>query len=132
MTPSEKCAHFLQKSVVQAKVVQVAYLKEQGMGMFLNKLEAQGWLGLFINTHRACFLPDLVQFYANYVVTKGVVISTINRHDLRFKAKDLGEILGMAIEGFDVYVREDKIVFGAKHLVELIQKLSQQSTLTAP
>ena len=38
----------------------------------------------------------------------------------------------MLSEGFDVYVREDKQVLGAKHLLELTRRLSQKPTLTAP
>jgi len=65
MTPAEKYAHFLQKSVVRGKVVKVDYFKEQGLGLFLDKLQAQGWLELFTNTHKGCSVPDLVEFYAN-------------------------------------------------------------------
>jgi len=104
MTPIEKYANFLQKSVVRGKVVKVDYFKEQGFGLFLDKLEAQGWLGLFTNTHIGCSVPDLADFYANCVVTKGGVTSTVNGHDLRFNAKELGEILGVPVKGFDAYV----------------------------
>ena len=34
--------------------------------------------------------------------------------------------------GFDIYVREDKFVLGKARLVELAQKLSQQSGLKHP
>ena len=63
MTPVEKYAHFLQKSVVSGKMVKVDYFKEQGLGLFLDKLQAQGWLELF--TNKGCSVPDLVEFYAN-------------------------------------------------------------------
>ena len=132
MTPAKNYAHFLQKIVVRGKVVKVEYFKEQGLGLFLDKLEAQGWLGLFTNTHRGCFVRNLAEFYANYVVTKGVVTSAVNGHDLRSNAKELGEILGVPVEGFDVYVREDKRVLGAQRLLKLTQKLSEESNLTAP
>jgi len=36
------------------------------------------------------------------------------------------------VEGFDVYVREDKSVLEVERLLQLTQKLSQQSTLSAP
>jgi len=77
-------------------------------------------------------MPDLAQFYANCIVTKGVITSTVNGHDLCFNAKELGEIIGVPAEGFDVYVREGKSVLGSECLLQLTQKLSQQSTLTAP
>jgi len=63
MTPTEKYAHFLQKSVVRGKIVKVDYFREQGLGLFFDKLQAQGWLELFIN--KGCSVPDLVVFYAN-------------------------------------------------------------------
>ena len=34
--------------------------------------------------------------------------STVNGHKIRFDASDLGELLGVSSEGFDVYVRKDK------------------------
>ena len=37
--------------------------------MFLEKLEAQGWLDLFIDTKKGCSVLDLAEFYVNYVVT---------------------------------------------------------------
>ena len=36
------------------------------------------------------------------------------------------------MEGFDVYVREDKSVLGNERLLELTQRLSQKSHLTEP
>jgi len=37
--------------------------------VFLEKLEAQGWLDLFTDTKKGWSLPDLAEFYANCVVT---------------------------------------------------------------
>ena len=54
--------------MVRAKVVKVSYFQEQGLGVFLEKLEAQGWLALFTNTKTGCSVPDLAEFYANCVV----------------------------------------------------------------
>jgi len=34
----------------------------------------------------------------------------------------LGDLLGVSVEGFDVYVREDKSVLGDERLLELTQK----------
>jgi len=62
MTPAETSAHFLQNSVVRSKVVKVDYFKEQGLRL-LDKLQAQGWLELFTNTHRGCSVLDLAEFY---------------------------------------------------------------------
>jgi len=42
MTLAERYKHFLQKFVVQGKVVKVSYFQELGLGVFLEKLEAQG------------------------------------------------------------------------------------------
>ena len=80
--------------------------------MFLNKLRAQGWLALFTNTQLGCSVSDLAAFYANCIVTQGVVTSEISGKKLRFDAKKLGEILVVMAIGFDVYVREDKSVLG--------------------
>jgi len=74
----------------------------------------------------------LAEFYANYVVTSAVVTSTVNGHKLCFNANDLGELLGVPAEGFDVYVREDKSVLSVKQLLELTQRLAQKPNLTEP
>jgi len=104
MTLVERYEHFLLKSVVWGKVVKVSYFQEQGLGVFLEKLEAQGWLDLFTDTKRGYSVPDLAEFYANCVVINGVVTSIVNDHDLRFDAKKLGELLGVPSKGFNVYV----------------------------
>jgi len=72
--------------------------------VFLEKLEAQGWLDLFTDTKKGCSVPDSAEFYANYIVTNGVLTSTVNDHDLRLDAKKLGELLRVSSIGFDVYV----------------------------
>jgi len=41
---------FLKKGVVRGKIVKIGYFREQGLGVFLEKLKAQGWLELFTNT----------------------------------------------------------------------------------
>jgi len=81
-------------------------------------------VGAFYNHQRGCFVPELAQFYANYVVTKGLVTSTVNGHKLRFEAGDLGELLGVSSEGFDVHVREDKSILGDERLLKLTQILA--------
>jgi len=68
MTLAERYEHFLQRSMVRGKVVKVPYFQEQGLGVFLEKLEAQGWLDLFIDTKKGCLVPDLAEFYASCVV----------------------------------------------------------------
>ena len=77
-------------------------------------------------------VPELAKFYANCVVTNLVVTSTVNGHRLCFDANDLGELLGVSAEGFDVYVREDKSVLGDEWLLELTQRLAQKPNLTEP
>ena len=69
-------------------------------------------MDLYTDTKRGCSVPNLAEFYANCVVTNGVVTSTVNNHELRFDAKELGELLGVFFNGFDVYLREDNSVLG--------------------
>ena len=57
---------------------------------------------LFTNTQKGCSILELAEFYANCVITNGVVTSTVNDHKLRFDASNLGELLGVSTEGFDV------------------------------
>jgi len=47
------------------------------------------------------------------------VTSEVNGTQIRFDAKELGEILGVPASGFDLYVREDKFVLGYGRLLEL-------------
>ena len=96
--------------------------------MFLEKLRVHGWLDLFTNTQLECSVLN----YANCKVTNGMVTSEVNGKKLRFDAKKLGETLGVPAVGFDVYVREDKSVLGTARLLELVQKLSQQTRLQTP
>jgi len=58
-------------------MVKVSYFQEQGLGAFLDKLEAQGWLELLTNDKRCYSILELGEFYANYVVTNGVVTSAV-------------------------------------------------------
>jgi len=60
-------------------------------------------LELFTNIKRGCSVPELAEFYANCVITNGVVTSTVNDHKLCFDAGDLGKLLRVSLEGFDVY-----------------------------
>jgi len=78
--------------------------------VFLETIEVQGWLDLFTNIKRGCFVPKLAKFYAN----------------------DLDELLGVSAKGFDVYEREDKSVFGDEWLLALVQRLPQKPNLTEP
>ena len=87
--------------------------------MFQEKLKTQGWLDLFTNTQRGCSIFELAELYANCVVSNGVVTSTVGGHRIRFDAVDLGEMLGVTSDGFDVYVCEDKNVLGEERLLEL-------------
>jgi len=105
--------------VVRGKIVEVQYFKEQGLGMFLEKLQAQDWLELFTNTQLGSSVAELAEFYANCFITQGVVTSEVGGKKIRFDAPKLGEILGVLATGFDVYVREDKSVLGQAWLLEL-------------
>ena len=119
MTLVERYENFLQKFVVQGKVVKVSYFQEPGLGVFVETLEAQGWLELFTDPKRGCSIPDLAEFYANSVVTNGVVPSIVKGHKVRFDPKKLGELLGVSFEGFNVYVRQDKSILGEEQLLAL-------------
>ena len=77
--PSPRLTQLLQRSVVRGKIVKVQYFEEQGLGVFLEKLRAQGWLELF----------DLAEFYANCSITQGVVKSEVNGKKVRFDARKL-------------------------------------------
>ena len=132
MTTVTKTAHFLRQSVVQGKIVKVAYFQEKDLQVFLDKLKAQGWLDLFTNTQRGCSAPDLFEFYANCEVTNGVVTTMVNGKRLRFNAKESGEIFGIPSEEFGVYVLEDRTVLGTAWLLQLTQRLSQQLSLKIP
>ena len=100
--------------------------------MFLQKLRAQGLLELFTNTQLGCSVSDLGEFYANCSITQGVMKSEVKGKKIRFDSRKLGEILGIPVTGFDIYVREDKTVLGNVRLLELFQKLSQQTGLQTP
>jgi len=56
----------------------------------------------------------------------------VNGVKLEFDAQELGEILRLPAAGFDIYVWEDKFILGKARLLELAQKLSQQSGLKHP
>jgi len=58
------------------------------------------------------------------------VTSTINGQQVRFDVRELGELLGVSSEDFDVYVREDKSVLSDERLLELTQRLAQKPHLT--
>ena len=49
---SDTHAQLLKGNVVRGKVVNVSLFEEQGLGVFLTKLRAQGWLDLFANTQQ--------------------------------------------------------------------------------
>jgi len=100
--------------------------------VFLDKLRAQGWLELFTNTQLGCSQPDLTEFYANVSVTEERVTSTVNGVLIEVDAHALGDILGVSVEGFDLYVRGDKSLLEKAKLLELAQRLSQQPSLKHP
>ena len=132
LPPSASYEHFLQKTVVRGKIVRPGHLREQGLGSFLEKLDQQGWLELFSDGTLGCSVPDLAEFYANCVVTNGVVTSIVQGHELSFDAEDLGVLLGVPAEGFRDYVREDKTALSRDQLLALCRKIAQKPDLDIP
>ena len=130
MTLVERYENFLHKFVVRGKLVKVSYFQEPGLGVFVETLEAQGWLELFTDPKRGCSVPYFAEFYANCVATNQVVTSIVNGHEVQFDAKKLVELLVVSSEGFDVYVREDKSILGEERLLALTQRLAQKPHLT--
>ena len=110
----------------------IPFLEEHGLGVFLTKLRAQGWLELFANTQQGCSVPELADFYANCSVTNGVVTSAVNEWHFSFDAATLGDILGIPSRGFAVYVREDKTVLETARLLEISKRVSQKQGLRTP
>ena len=55
-------------------MVKVKYFEEQGLGVFRQKLRAQGWF----DTQLGCSVHELAEFYTNCSVTAGVVTSTVS------------------------------------------------------
>jgi len=102
---------------VRGKIVRVGYFQEQGLEVFLDKLNAQGWFKLFTNTLMGCSQPDVAEFYANVSVYEGVLTSTVNRMFIEVDARALGVILGVPAIGFDLYVQEDKSLLGKARLL---------------
>jgi len=79
-----------------------------------------------------CFVPELAEFYVNCMVTDGVGTSEVSAKKMQFDATNLGDILGIPATGFDLYVREDKSLLGKARLLELAQKIGQQTGLQTP
>ena len=111
------------------KLVKVSYFQEQGLEVFLDKLNTQGWFELFTNTQMGCSQPDVAKFYANVSLTEGVLSSTVNGVLIEVDARALGVILRVPAIGFDLHVREDKSLLSKARLLELAQYLSQQPGL---
>ena len=110
----------------------IQFFEEHGLGVFLTKLRAQGWLELFANTQQGCSLLELAEFYANCSVANGVVTSAVNEWHFSFDAATLGEILGIPSRGFDAYVREDKTILETARLLEISKRVSQKQDLRTP
>ena len=79
------------KRQVWGKIVKVAYFREQGLEVFLNKLRSQGaW---FVHKHPVgVFCTELAEFYTRVSVTEGTVTSEVNGVKIVFDAQKLGEI----------------------------------------
>jgi len=105
--------------VVRGKLFRVSDFQEQGLEVFLEKLRAQGWLELFINTQMGCSQPDVAEFYANVSLSGDVLYSNVNGVEIQVDAQALGVILRVPSTGFDLYIREDKSLLGRDRLLEL-------------
>ena len=93
---------------MRGKVVKASYFQDQGLEVFLDKLQTQGWFELFANTELGCSQADVVEFYANVALYGEVLSSTVNGVPIEVDDQALGVILGVPATGFDLYVREDK------------------------
>jgi len=80
--------------------------------VFLDKLQAQGWLDLFVNSQMGCFVPDLTDFDANYEVTSGVVTIVVNGKRIKFNASSLSEILSTPPRGLVCMSGRTKLCLG--------------------
>jgi len=129
VTPSAKLEKFQKRGIVRGKILKASYFHDQGLGVFLDKLQAQGWFELFTNTQLGCSQPDVVEFYANVALHGEVLSSTVNGVLIDVDVQALGVILGVPATGFDLYVREDKGLLGRDRLLELSRHLSQQPEL---
>jgi len=104
VAPSPKLKKFQKRGVLRGKIVKVGYFQAQGLEVFLDKLKAQGWFELFMNTQLGCSQPDVAEFYANISLSKGVLTSTVNGMLIEVDSRALGVILGVQAIGFDLYV----------------------------
>ena len=52
-------------------MVKLSYFQEQGLGVFLEKLEAQGSFDLFTNIKRGCSVLELSEFYETVLSPMG-------------------------------------------------------------
>ena len=81
--------------------MKASYFHDQGLGVFLEKLRAQGWFELFANTQLGCSQPDIAEFYANVSLHGEVISSTVNGVLIEVNAQALGVILGVPAMGFE-------------------------------
>ena len=132
LTLSEKLDKFQRRGIVRGKIVRASYFRDQGLEVFLDKLQSQGGFELFANTELGCSPADVVEFYANVALHGDVLSSTVNGVLIEVDAQALGVILGIPATGFDFYVREDKSLLGRDKLLELSRHLSQQPGLRSP
>ena len=66
--PAQKYAYSFLTTVVRSKLVQVSYFQDQGLEVFLEKLEAEKLIDLFTNSTKDCSVPVLAKFYTNFHV----------------------------------------------------------------
>jgi len=65
-------------------------------------------------------------------MTEGTATSMVNGVQIEFEVQTLGDILGVPAARFDMYVREDRSLFGKAKLLDSTQRLSQQPGLKHP
>ena len=90
VTPSDKLEKFQRRGIVRGKIIRASYFHDQGLEVFLDKLQTQGWFELFVNTEMGCSQADVVEFFANVALHGEVLSSTVNGVLIEVNAQTLG------------------------------------------
>jgi len=106
LTPSDKLDKFQRRGIIRGKIIRASHFHDQGLEVFLDKVQTQGWFELFANTELRCSPADVVEFYANVALHGEVLSNTVNGVLIEVDAQALRVILGVPATGFDLYVRE--------------------------
>ena len=88
--------------------------------------------GTFYEHPDGVFPTRLGKILCQVSIIEGRVTSKVNGVHIEFDAQTLGDILGVPVDGFDLYVWEDKSLLGKAKLPELAQRLTQQLGLKHP